>query len=166
MGRVISIEPDEIVLEQGRLPTGSGELHVDCTADGLAKREVRPVFDGATITLQSLFMCQQVFSSAVIGKVESLDVDEKAKNELCQVVPHPEFSRDFVAASAISMENIGRWGKRFGRWLRGSRLFMAHHESLSKLVLSQLRDRRYLAAASENLTRILEQEFGSAEPPA
>ena len=165
MGRVVRIEPGEIVLEQGSIPTDAGQLHVDCTADGLAKREVRPVFEGGKITLQSLFMCQQVFSAAVIGHVESHYQDEKLKNELCQVVPHPELSRDFIAAIAISMENTRRWAAKFGRWLRGSRLFMAHHEPLYKLVLAGLRDRRYLPAATENLGRILEQEFGSSEGP-
>jgi len=132
---------------------------VDCTADGLAKREVRPVFDGGQITLQSLFMCQQVFSAAVIGQVESHYDDESMKNDLCQVVPHPEFSRDFPLAMAVSMANMEKWGRNFGRWLRKSRLSMAHHEPLFKLALSGLRTRRLVPKAAEQMRLILEQEF-------
>ena len=50
-----------------------------CTADGLAKREVVPVFGGDRITLQSLFMCQQVFSAAVIAHVEGMGGSDEEK---------------------------------------------------------------------------------------
>ncbi len=159
MGRVVRVLPGELVLEEGRKPTAPDALHIDCTADGLAKREIRPVFEGSQITLQSLFMCQQVFSAAVIAKVESLEGDDSMKNELCQVVPHPEFNRDFVAAMAVSGMNIQKWGKRFGWWLRTSRLCMLHHEPLLGLVRAGLRERRSAAKTAESTRRILEQEF-------
>ena len=133
--------------------------------EGLAKREIRPVFEGAKITLQSLFMCQQVFSSAVIGHVESRYGDEAMKNELCQVVPHPELDRDYVAAMLVSMENMARWGSSFARWLRKSRLCFAHHESAFKLILSGIRARRIGPLATGRMRLILEQEFpGRALP--
>jgi len=89
----VRIDSDAVVLEHGALPADAGTLHVDCTANGLAARPVVPVFDGDRITLQSLFMCQQVFSAALIGYVESRPLDDAAKNALCQVVPHPEVPR-------------------------------------------------------------------------
>jgi hypothetical protein len=159
MGRVVRIEANQIVLEDGCLPTTPECLHVDCTADGLAKREIRPVFEGSQITLQSLFMCQQVFSAAVVAHVEGRYDDDAIKNELCQVVPHPEFSRDFVVALRVSGMNLRSWGKNFGRWLRRSRLCMLHHEPLYRLVGSGLRERRYAKPAAENLGRILAAEF-------
>jgi len=159
MGRVVRASPGELVLEEGRRPTAPDALHIDCTADGLAKREIRPVFEGSQITLQSLFMCQQVFSAAVIAKVESLAGDDSMKNELCQPVPHPEFNRDFVAAMAVSDMNIQKWGKKFGWWLRRSRLCMLHHEPLIGLVRAGLRERRSAAKTAESTLRILEQEF-------
>jgi hypothetical protein len=90
LGRVERIESDTIVLAQGRLPTDSLRLHVDCTANGLSRRPALPVFAGNTIRLQSLSMCQQVFSAAVIAYVEARYNNEAQKNELCQPVPHPE----------------------------------------------------------------------------
>lgn len=159
MGRVVRIEPDEIVLDQGSIPTSADRLHVDCTADGLSARETVPIFDGSQITLQSLFICQQVFSASVIGYVESRFDDEAQKNELCQPVPHPEFNRDFVRASAISMANTVRWGRSLFWWLRRSRLFMASHEPLWKILWSGWRTQGLLAPGKENMRKIFEQEF-------
>ncbi|NRA09709.1 MAG: NAD(P)/FAD-dependent oxidoreductase [Myxococcales bacterium] len=159
MGRVQRIDATTIVLDEGSVPTDPGKLHVDCTADGLASRPVRPVFDGDTLTLQSLFMCQQVFSAAVIAYVETRYDDEVRKNQLCEVVPHPEFSRDFVRAIHISMMNIEQWAGAFGKWLRGSRLFAGHHEPLFKLLLEAIRSRKSAPQVRAGMQAILEQEF-------
>ena len=136
MGRVSRIEPTEIVLQQGRIPTNSNTLHVDCTADGLAKRDVVPIFDGNLITLQSVFMCQQVFSAALLGFIETQFDEDETKNSLCEVVPHPELERDYVSALTVSMENATRWMKHLFGWLRGSRLFLLHYESWWSLLRS------------------------------
>lgn len=136
MGRVARIEATEMILQQGRIPTNPTTLHVDCTADGLAKRDVVPIFDGNRITLQSVFMCQQVFSAAILGFIESHYDDDETKNSLCQVVPHPEFERDYVSALTVSVQNGTRWAKHLWGWLRASRLFLIHYESLWSLLRS------------------------------
>ena len=59
LGRVVRIGPTSIELEQGLLPTDSTKLHVDCSANGLARRDARTVFDGERITLQSLSQCRR-----------------------------------------------------------------------------------------------------------
>ncbi len=157
-GRVLRIEPTEIVLEQGSIPTDAGVLHVDCTANGLAQREIIPVFEGDRITLQSLFMCQQVFSAAVIAHVECAGGSDADKNELCQVVPHPEVPRDFLAAMLVSLRNQLAWTRRFGRWLRSCRLSMAHHESIFAVVRAAWKMRKTVPAAMERMQEILERE--------
>lgn len=159
MGRVERIESDTIVLEKGTLATDAGRLHVDCSANGLASREIRPVFAGEHITLQSLFMCQQVFSAAVIGYVESAFSDDERKNQLCQVVPHPEFSRDYLVALNVSLTNMENWTRNFGRWVRGSRLCFAHHESAWALLRNAQKTRKIIPHALEKMRRIIEQEF-------
>lgn len=159
MGRVVRIDPDVIVLEKGTLATDSGKLHVDCSANGLAKREIRPVFDGEKITLQSLFMCQQVFSAAVIGYVEGRYADDERKNELCRVVPHPEFSRDYLTAMAVSLSNMDAWTRNFGKWIRRSRLCFAHHESAFELLRSARKAKKIAPQALETMRLILGSEF-------
>ena len=158
MGRVVRIDPKAIVLEGGSLPTDGDALHIDCTADGLAKREIRPVFEGSKITLQSLSMCQQVFSAAVIGYVESRYREDAEKNALCRVVPHPEYARDFAAAIEATSANAELWGQAFGGWLRKSRLSFAHHPPLHRVVWSRLKLQRKLPIARERMRAMFEQQ--------
>ncbi|MFT6391798.1 MAG: hypothetical protein ACJA14_001311, partial [Ilumatobacter sp.] len=71
MGRVQSVGTDEIVLDEGTIPTTPNTFHVDCTADGLERRPAVPVFNGDHLTLQTVRHCQQVFSAAFIAHVEA-----------------------------------------------------------------------------------------------
>jgi hypothetical protein len=162
MGRVRRLEPESIILEAGKVPTSAKKLHIDCSADGLAKRSVRPVFEGNSITLQSLAMCQQVFSASVIGYVESRYSDDEIMNGLCQVVPHPEFPKDFIACSVATNQNTERWLRAFPRWLVGNRLSILHHDRLWALVIAGIRMRKFMGPSNENLQRLMEEECSAA----
>ena len=124
LGRVQSIGPQEIVLENGTIPTSPDALYVDCTADGLERRPAVPVFDGGRITLQSVRTCQPVFSAAFIGHVEARYPDEVEKNELCTAIPHPNSDVDWLRTTLANTVNIARWRSDpgLGSWLQGSRL--------------------------------------------
>jgi len=159
LGRVVRIERDVIVLERGEILTDARRLHVDCTADGLAKREIKPVFSGDHITLQSLFMCQQVFSASLIGMIEAKYSDDAEKNGFCTPVPHPEFTRDLVTATIVSLSNASQWGRRFPIWLLLSRLFLMHHEPLLKLLWNGIKARRNVSMANERLQFLSQQKF-------
>ena len=126
---------------------------------------MEPVFDDEEITLQSIFMCFQVFSAAVIGYVESRFDSDAEKNEMCQVVPHPEYTRDYVAAITATTNNAKRWGRKFPIWLRRCRLFPDHHEPLFRLILSGIRSRKTAPRAEENMRMILAQEFPEQVAP-
>ncbi len=162
MGRVRRLEPESIILEAGTVPTNAKKLHIDCSADGLAKRSVRPVFEGNLITLQSLAMCQQVFSASVIAYVESRYSDDEIMNGLCQVVPHPEFPKDFIACSVATNQNTERWLRAFPRWLVGNRLSILHHDRLWALVIAGIRMRKFMGPSNENLQRLMEEECSAA----
>lgn len=125
MGRVRRIAQTSIDLDDGSVETTPGTVHVDCTADGLERRPVVPVFDGHRITLQTLRACQQVFSAALIGYLATrTDLDEAAKNELAGVIPHPDIPMDFVSSSLKHIHNVGRWSRDAGlaRWMVEARL--------------------------------------------
>ena len=124
LGRVLSIEKDEIVLEKGRVPTGRSMLHIDCTADGLEKRASVDVFDGNLITLQSVRPCQQVFSAAFIGHVEAAYETDAVKNRLCKPVPHPDTDLDWLRVTQAFCEAELLWGENpeLVDWLSKSRL--------------------------------------------
>ena len=157
-GRVLAIEPDRIVLEDGSITTDEKTLHVDCSADGLARRPIAPVFQDDRITLQSLSMCQQVFSAAVIAHIEGLNLSRDEKNALCGVVPHPHLPIDFLSCLLVSFRNLLAWTPQMGRWLRGCRLNFAHHESFFTVFRSGWRLRKVVPRALERMEQILAAE--------
>lgn len=123
-GRVTALEPDEIILERGSIPTSKRTLHIDCTADGLEKRPAVPIFAGDQLTLQSVRMCQQVFSAAFIAHVEASYEDDVQKNDLCTPVPHPNTHLDFIRITLARVVNETRWASNdeIRTWLSRSRL--------------------------------------------
>lgn len=123
-GRVTSVALRKINLEQGSIDIGKDSVLIDCTADGLANRPARPVFNGNHITLQSVRTCQQVFSAAFIAHIEVAKTDENDKNEICTPVPHPDTEIDYLRTSLGNAKNGAFWAADpdISRWLADSRL--------------------------------------------
>ena len=109
MGRVERIEAGEIVLADGTIPVRGSALYIDCSADGLDKREPITVFEPDRITLQSLRGCQPVFSGALIAHVEAAYRDDVVKNDLCMPVPHPNTDLDWLEMTLAEHRNQSRW---------------------------------------------------------
>jgi len=166
MGRVQRIGAHEIVLEEGSIETEPDRLHVDCTADGLARRAARPLFGDGEITLQSLVMCQQVFSASVVGYIETNFASDSEKNALCDPVPHPNEARDFLMATLVTNANMQKWLRKFPRWLRKSRLSMLHHDSLFAYLKAGYQAQRLMAKSTANFEKIFEEEFPDLPFPA
>lgn len=123
--RVARVGATRIELTDGELACPPGTVYVDCTADGLERLPVRPVFEDGRITLQTLRACQQVFSAGLIGRIETLeDAELDAKNELATVIPHPDTPMDYLTATLANIHNVGRWMARpeIAVWLAESRL--------------------------------------------
>jgi hypothetical protein len=124
-GRVLRIGEDTLVLEGGEQQIRPRTLHVDCSADGLERRPATPVFTDNRLTLQSVRTCQQVFSAAFIGHIETrADLTIDARNEMCTPVPHPDSDLDFIRASLAANYNAARWAQdpELTQWLLGARL--------------------------------------------
>ena len=147
LGRVQSIHTHSIELAQGCIDTGDDHLHVDCTANGLARLAPRAVFAGPEITLQSLIMCQQVFSAAVAAHVALTGLDDDRRNRICRVVPHPEHTTDLPGCVTTSITNLLDWNRHFPVWMRRCRLNLMHHDSLPDYLRLALRARRLLPRA-------------------
>lgn len=124
LGRVQRIDADQIVLDEGAIPTTENTFHVDCTADGLERRAVRPVFDDRLLTLQTVRACQQVFSAAFIAHIEAAYAEDDHKNMLCGVVPHPDSAGDWIRNSLDSSMNSANWNADpdLVAWLANARL--------------------------------------------
>jgi hypothetical protein len=123
-GRVVKVGADEIVLEEGTIPTDRRHVHVDCSAAGLRVSPARPIFEPDRITLQQVRTCQPTFNAALVGYIETSRADDAEKNRLCPPNPYPSAATDWIAASCISQRAQDAW---FGTpdvvaWLQRCRL--------------------------------------------
>ncbi|MEM8492773.1 MAG: NAD(P)/FAD-dependent oxidoreductase [Pseudomonadota bacterium] len=123
-GRVVSLEAGLITLEGGEHRCPASSLFVNCTADGLERRPAVPVFDGAQITLQAVRPCQQLFSAALIGYIETTQMQDARKNELCVPTPHPDSNTDYLHFLNALVHAQLRWVEDpdLFNWLLNSRL--------------------------------------------
>jgi hypothetical protein len=104
LGHVERIEPDQIVLEKGSIPTTPDHLHVHCAASRLSDNPHRAIFTDDTITLQLVTRVGLTLPGALQGFIESTGRTTEEKNALCPptVMPHTPFDylRVVLAASA------------------------------------------------------------------
>jgi len=126
LGHARRIDAGTLVLDGGELPIAPGTLHIDCAADALARRPPVPIFAPDRMTLQSVRTCQQVFSAALLAKVETTFADDALKNDLCRPVPHPDSGIDWLRTVLAMGRNEMRWAAQpeLYAWLNRSRLQM------------------------------------------
>ncbi|MDH4459152.1 MAG: hypothetical protein QE272_10635 [Nevskia sp.] len=124
MGHVQAVTPDAMQLDNGRWETAANTLYIDCAADGLKNRPEKKVFDGNRITLQTVRMCQQVYSAGFIGNVEANLSDEARKNALCRPVPLPHAANDYLRCAIQDSENMLIWltEPQVVSWINASRI--------------------------------------------
>jgi hypothetical protein len=171
MGHVRAIERDRILLDRGEVPTDRDCIHVDCAANGLQKRETRPVFGADTITLQNVRTCQPTFSAALIGHVEAAYEDVAEKNVLCAANPYPVGEADWMRMSIANTMLHVAWAQKpdLMAWLDQSRLNVirgmvrALQCENAELMQTVLQLRANTAPAMEKLQRLLAAERDAAE---
>jgi hypothetical protein len=86
LGPVRRIGTRTIAFDDTELSQGSNHVFVDCTAAGLSSAGARPVFDGKRIVMQYITIGIAPWSAATIAAVETSDLDDARKNELCPPV--------------------------------------------------------------------------------
>ncbi len=131
-------------------------LYVDCTADGLAKRPPRPIWDGDRITLQSISMCQQVMSAAAIAALELALPDDAKKNATFLPVPHPLHPPDFLRCTQTTIRNQERSLGPLGLWAFRSRLSAVHHMGFLGILRFAFRLWRHPVPDDERLAALIE----------
>ena len=109
LGHVERIEPDQIVLERGAVPTTPGHLFVHCAAPGLSDNPPRPVFSEDTITLQVVTRVSLTLSGALQGFLETTDRTSEEKNRLCQPTAWPHTPFDFLRAVMAGIRTEMEW---------------------------------------------------------
>jgi len=130
-GRVAEITTDNITFVSGRTEPTLEHVIVDCSASAIKDNVIKPVFQGDTITPQTVRAYQPVFSASLIAWIEANVQGEAAKNGLSGVVPLPDDLDTFVRMTAANMMNQALWGqnKPLRNWMREQRL-----DGFSKIV--------------------------------
>jgi len=132
MGHVSKVGPHKMILKQGEVATTPNTVFVDCSASAI-KDYVGdiPVFNGDTITPQTVRSYQPVFSAAFIAHIEATDMSEDEKNDYCKVVPLPDTLHDYMRLTLAFMLNQQKWSQdpKTRQWLMDNRL-----DGFSKLV--------------------------------
>lgn len=129
MGHVTAIEPGRVELDEGTVSVSGSALYIDCTAVGLGRGDVAPVFDDDRITLQTVRTCQPVFSAALIAHVEAAYADDDTRNALCRPIPNPEVPLDWLRMMLMYNGNQLRWFDEpdMMAWLDSARLNILSH---------------------------------------
>jgi hypothetical protein len=155
MGRVQRVGAGEIQLDDGTVDAVEDSMFIDCSANGLAKLEPQPLFSEGRVSLQSVFMCQQTFSAALIAHLELSDVSDETRNQVCTAAPHPELKQDLPSCLLTSLQNMINTNRHMPLWLRRSRLNPTHHDAPHRYLLGAgkltLMQRRAVASMNRML---------------
>lgn len=127
LGYVRKIERDRIVLDDGEIPTGPGRLHVHCSARGLSDAPVTPVFDGDHVVPQQIRFGMIPLSAAMAAHAELVGESDDEKNRLCNPMPLPDLSRDWLTLTLGTLRTDYGWSQNgdLGRWMDECRLNVA-----------------------------------------
>jgi hypothetical protein len=161
LGHVRRIERDEIVLDEGRVPTNDATVHIHCASRGLAHRPLRPIFEAGRVTVQPFlwgFVCYQF---AMLGALEALVESDDEKNQLCPPIAYWDATRDYLSAflATLANERARMAWPALANWAKETRLNplggIGHHRNAPDVIDARERIKRYAAAAVGNLAQLL-----------
>ena len=168
MGRVRRIERDEIVLDDGRVPTGERTVHIHCAARGLPRFVCRPIFEPGRVTIQPIrwgFACHQF---AMLGVVEATLESDDQKNALCPPIAYWDANEDYLTAFLATMASTTAMAahSRLASWHKTSRLNptsgSAAHRNDPRATAAREKIKRSGLPAATNLQKLLaERSRGS-----
>ncbi|MDK9558054.1 NAD(P)-binding protein [Marinobacter sp. M216] len=124
LGHVRRIERDQIILEEGSVPTSEGTMHVHCASKGLSRPPLRPIFEPGLVTVQPFLWGFACYQFAMLGVVEAtLDSDDK-KNRLCPPIAYWDVNTDYLSAflSGLANERARAAYPDLANWAKNTRL--------------------------------------------
>ncbi len=161
LGHVRSIGRNEIVLDEGRVPTSETTVHVHCAAQGLARPPLRPIFESGRVTVQPFLWGFACFQFAMLGVVEATIEGDAEKNRLCPPIPYWDTGKDYLRAflAGLANERARAAYPALAAWAKDTRLNplggIGHHRDAPAVVEGRERIKRFGAAAAGNLVKLL-----------
>ncbi len=168
LGHVQRIEGGEIILDEGRVPTSEGAVHVHCASKGLARPPLRPIFEPGRVTVQPFQWGFACFQFAMLGVVEATVESDEEKNRLCPPIAYWDANTDYLSVFLATLANqralaahpaLASWAKNTRlNWLGG----IALYRDASNVIDARERIKRFGATAASNLVKLL--EASTAQP--
>jgi hypothetical protein len=161
MGHVRRIERDEIILDEGRVPTSEGTVHVHCAARGLARRPLRPIFESGRVTIQPFLWAFSCYQFAMLGVVEATIESDEEKNCLCPPIANWDENTDYLSAflAALANNRAREAHPAVASWAKTTRLNPFSGIALRRddpgVKESHERITRFGATAANNLVKLL-----------
>ena len=168
LGHVRRIERDEIVLDEGRVPTNEGTVHVHCAARGLPRPPLRPIFEPGRVTIQPFLWGFACYQFAMLGVVEATVESDAEKNRLCPPIAYWDANTDYLSAflATLANEQARVAHPALASWAKGSRLNplgqIALHRDSPTVIDGRERIKRFGAAAASNLVKLLKTSNAQA----
>lgn len=162
LGRVQKIGRSEIVLDEGRIPTTEGTVHVHCAARGLLQPPLRPIFEPGRVTLQPFLWGFACYQFAMLGVIEATVEGDEEKNRLCPPVPYWDQNHDYLRAFLASLANDRNRAAHpeLAAWAKTTRLNplsgIDQYREEPGVVADRERMRQFGAAAVGNLLKLLQ----------
>jgi hypothetical protein len=159
LGRVVRIEPDRIVLQDGSIDTSPDHLHMHCAAIGLSTNPPVSVFTDDQITLQCLSRVSLTLSAALIGFIEASARTTAEKNRLAIPNTLPDTPFDWIRTLTLGLVNEKSWQEQpdLRNWLDTSRLnlFRGLRNNSNAQAVAELQG-RFMATIQPALARVSE----------
>ncbi|HKR44629.1 MAG TPA: NAD(P)-binding protein [Paraburkholderia sp.] len=161
LGHVRRIERDEIVLDEGRVPTSEASVHIHCAARGLMRRPLCPIFEAGRVTIQPFLWGFACYQFAMLGVIEALVESDEDKNRLCPPIAYWDESVDYISAflSTLANERARMAYPALASWAKETRLNpfggIKQYRDAPDVIDARDRIKRYAATAASNLARLL-----------
>lgn len=163
MGHVRRIERNEIILDEGRLPTDGRTVHIHCAARGLGRPPLRPIFEPGQVTVQAIFWGFACYQYATLGVIEATVEGDEEKNRLCPPIAYWDENEDFLTAYLATFvgDRVRAAHPALASWTKATRLNpvsgIASHRDDPRVIDARERIKRFGAAAAANLQKLLSE---------
>jgi hypothetical protein len=160
LGHVRRIERNEIVLDEGRVPTSEGTMHVHCASRGLPRPPLRPIFEPGRVTVQPFLWGFACYQFAMLGVIEATVESDEAKNRLCPPIAYWDANADYLSAflAGLANERARAAHPTLASWAKDTRLnplgAIGRHRDAAIVVEARERIKRFGAAAAGNLVKL------------
>jgi hypothetical protein len=160
-GYVRRIERDEIILNQGRVRTSEGTVHVHCAARGLARPPLRPIFEPGRVTVQPFQWGFTSYQFAMLGVIEAMVESDEEKNRLCPPIPYWETNVEYLSAFLAGLVNdrARQAHPALASWAKSTRLNpfgeIARYHDDRNVIEARERIKSFGPAAASNLVKLL-----------